>query len=199
MTSSSGLTERTERRQWITMSEHMAALARLVDDGYTDKVTHCHNWQYLLEILEPQIEASCKYGFPLSLVLAEIAHFRQIRFTFGDSLSNKILEETARVIKSRVRSTDLLVRSGDDSFGLLLLHANRLGSEIVCRRLKELISRHAFTGRGSDTMITMTFGAAEQLAGNSSDGKDLLASAAKALEKANHVGPGAIVVSGINL
>lgn len=199
MTSSPGSTRRTERRAWTTQAEHLAVLSRNIDDGYTDKVTHCHNRQYLMEILGPQIEASRKYGFPLSFVLFELSHFRQIRFSFGDPRADKILEELAKLVKTRVRSSDLLVRFDDEKFGLLLLHANRRGSEIVAGRLRELISKHAFAGPTSDAMLSANFGAAEQVADYDENGEDLVANAQKALDSANSKGSGAIVVCGINL
>jgi two-component system cell cycle response regulator len=181
------------------MIEHQIILSRLLDDGYTDKTTGCHTRQYLLEVLEPQIEASRMFNFPLSVALIEIAHFRQIRFTFGDKIADKILAETAKTIKSRVRSSDLLVRFGSESFALLLLHANRLGAEIVCKRVRDLIAHHPFDGRDSSLVLAANFGAADQLPEFDCAGKELLSRAELALEKASRSGGGAIIVNGINL
>jgi diguanylate cyclase (GGDEF)-like protein len=199
MTSSFGSTERKERRAWPSHQEHFIILSRLLDDGYSDKVTGLRNKQYLSEVVEPQIEASRKFDFPLSLVALEIAHFHQIRFTFGDKSSDRILAETARLIKSRVRASDLVVRTGDFSFAILLLHANKLGAEIVCRRLRDLLGRHPFPGGGSDTMLTVNFGAAEQENEFDQTGNDLMARAGQALAKASKLGTGEIVIAGINL
>ncbi len=181
------------------MIEHQIILSRLLDDGYTDKATGCHTKQYLLEVLEPQIEASRMFNFPLSVVLIEVSHFRQIRFTFGDKTADKILAETAKAVKGRVRSSDLLVRYGSETFGLLLLHANRLGAEIVCRRLRDLIARHPFAGHDSNLVLAANFGAAEQLREFDLSGSDVLARAELALTKANSGQDGSIIVNGINL
>lgn len=186
----------TERRASTVLPEHVALLAYHADDGYTDKVTHCHNRLYLVEVLGPQIEASRCFDFPLSLVLAEIKHFRQIRYIFGHNLSDQFLEETAALIRSKVRSTDLLVRYGNETFGLLLLHANRHGAEIVCRRLKALISRHSFKGRTGETILKINFGGAELMPEHDASGKDLLAEAVRALDQANTTGEGAIEITG---
>lgn len=193
----SNLTERTERRAWPAIPEHMIALARLIDDGYTDKITGCHNKSYFLEVIGPQLEASRKFGFPASLVLLEIAHFRQIRYTFGSKIADQILAETAKVIRAKVRSTDLLVRWSDETFGLLLLHANRLGAEVVCRRLRDAVCRHAFPGKASDTMLSVHLGASAQELAFDSAGNDLISAAERALKEAARGNANNLVVHGI--
>ncbi len=199
MSSSSSWTEHTDRRAWAEQPEHVVLLPGLTDTRYRDKTTNCHTKQYLLDVLGPQIGASRQHNFPLSLVLAEMAHLRQIRFTYGSSMVDKILEETATLLRANIRSTDLLIRYANEIYGLLLLHANRHGTELVCRRLRSAISKHIFCGKGSDTILTVNFGAAEQTGLYDLEGKELLTEASKALAAANQIGHSAIVIAGINL
>ncbi|GEM_PF-3455474 len=196
MSTPSGLTGQAERRRWAPAADHQARPAWLADDGYTDQVTGCHNRRYLLEVLEPQMAISSRYGFPLAVVLAEVAGFRSFRFRLGDAAADHLLAEMAGILRSAVRASDLVVRYGEASFALLLLHADRYGAGVVCRRLMHAIDSHAFTVRESDLILVVNMGAADFQPPGSGTARELMAAAEAALEAANHAGHGAIVVSG---
>src|SRR5262249_37819520 len=96
MTASTNAPEQGERRAyWIEAAHALHLEGRLPDDAYVDRITGCHSKHYLLEILEPQIAVAQQCGFPLSLVLVEIARMHQIRYTYGNLATNGMLKDFA--------------------------------------------------------------------------------------------------------
>jgi len=195
MTASTGVPVGKERRAYAAQPAHYVSLDKevLVSNEYTDQTTHCHNRRYLQEILESQIAVSRQYKFPLTLVLAEIAHLRQIQFTYGQLTAETILRELARIIRFSVRTTDLPVRYNEDTFAILLLHSNQAGGKVVSERLKAAIAGHNFSGEGGNLMVMLNFGISDQLSYYDQRGHDLIAAAGKALAQAKADGEGSIV------
>jgi diguanylate cyclase (GGDEF)-like protein len=189
-----GTKEHGERRAyWIETGHAVHLEGRLPADQYTDRSTGCRNRHYLLETLEPQIAVAQQYGFPLSLALAEIAHFRQIRFTFGESAADGILSELSEIVSSTVRGTDLVVRYADETFAVLFLHSTQFGASRACDRMRMKISHHTFHSVKSDLVVVVNFGIAEQSADFDPHGRTLLSAAEGALRHAGAVGDYAIV------
>lgn len=185
-----------ERRfYWIEPGHAVDLQERLPGDQYTDSLTGCRNRHYLLEILEPQISVAQQYGFPLSLVLAEIAHYRQIRFTLGDPAGAGILKDLAQIARNTVRAQDLLVRYAEDTLAVLCLHSTQFGASRACDRLRRNISQQAFPSVKSDLVVVVNFGIAEQSAHFDSRGRTLIRTAEEALRQAKALGDYAIVRS----
>ena len=194
MSASTDTPEQGERRAyWIEAGHALHLQGRLPDDTYTDRVTGCHSKHYLLEILEPQIAVAQQCGFPLSLVLVEIAHMHQIRFTYGDSVTNGILKDFADMIRKTVRSTDMIIRYADDTFAIVCLHATQFGGSRACDRLRRNISHHNFPSVRGDLVVVANFGVSEQAAECDPHGRALLISAEASLRQANSIGDYAIV------
>ncbi len=194
MAASTETAEHGERRGYWNVPAHALHLeGRLPADEYVDRITGCHNKHYLLEILEPQIAVAQQYGFPLSLILAEIARIHQMRFTVGDSATNGVLRDVAEIIRGTVRSTDLVARWSDETFAVLCLHATQFGAARACERLRRNISHHTFPSVKGDLLVMVNFGAAEQAAECDPHGRALLISAEESLRHASSIGDYAVV------
>jgi diguanylate cyclase (GGDEF)-like protein len=194
MSASSNTPEQGERRgYWIEAGHALHLEGRLPEDEYLDRVTGCHNKHYLLEILEPQIAVAQQCGFPLSLVLVEIAQMHRIRYTSGNLATNGMLKGFADIIRKTVRSTDLIVRYADDIFAIVCLHATQFGASRACDRMRLNISHHAFPSEKGDQIVVANFGVAEQGGECDPHGRTLILSAEESLHQANLIGDYAIV------
>lgn len=194
MSSATQETRQGDRRAFITDAAHSIPYeSRSQAQTYIDATSGCYNRHYLLEILEPQIAVSQQYSFPLSLVLAELAHFRKVRYTFGDRVADGTIREVAGLLRGAIRATDLLVAFSEDTFAILFLHATQFGAARACERLRSAIGRHVFPGGKSDLIVTVNFGIAEQSAEFDPHGRALIRAAEAALRRAAAEGEGAIV------
>jgi diguanylate cyclase (GGDEF)-like protein len=155
-------------------------LARDLDHkASTDPLTGLANRLKFDEILNREIMRSWRFKTPLSLILYDIDHFKQVNDSYGHQTGDSLLIQLSRFVGNRVRATDLLARWGGEEFAILAAHAEGATAARFAEILKDSIATIAFDKAGS---VTCSFGVA-QLA----DGEDALsfvARADKALYKA---------------
>ena len=82
----------------------------------TDPLTELFNRRYFESIIEAKVAASVRYGTPNSLLLIDVDHFKNINDTYGHSAGDLVLQEIARRLKARMRTSDILCRVGGEEF-----------------------------------------------------------------------------------
>lgn len=102
------------------LSEHKALEARLSELATMDGLTGVYNRQYLEKKLEEEIAKARRYGDPLSMILLDIDQFKEVNDQFGHLVGDQVLKKTAEIIKSCLRTTDIVARFGGDEFVVIL-------------------------------------------------------------------------------
>jgi diguanylate cyclase len=83
---------------------------------------------------------------PLTLLLADIDHFKGFNDSWGHQTGDQVLRLVAEVMNSNIRGADTLARYGGEEFAVLLpgaslknaaMLAERIRSAVECRRLKK--------------------------------------------------------------
>ncbi|MBF0422187.1 MAG: GGDEF domain-containing response regulator [Magnetococcales bacterium] len=107
---------------------------------------------FSLEIAKLQRKAS-----PLSVILFDIDHFKQVNDTFGHHAGDEVLRETADLLKKYRRKSDMFVRFGGEEFLLLLPGALEGKAMEIASRLRGALVEHRFPEVGR---VTASFGVA---------------------------------------
>ncbi|HEX6655455.1 MAG TPA: EAL domain-containing protein, partial [Candidatus Limnocylindria bacterium] len=110
---------------------YQAALA----DALTDPLTGLGNHRAFQEELDRQVEASQRYGVPVSLVIIDLDEFKAINDGKGHAFGDRALAHFGRVMLAGIRRVDRAFRIGGDEFALLLPHTDAEAAKIVIRRL----------------------------------------------------------------
>ena len=61
-----------------------------------------------------------RYKFPLTLLMADLDHFKKVNDTMGHLAGDYVLRETAELLKKSLRKSDVAVRYGGEEFAVLL-------------------------------------------------------------------------------
>jgi len=85
----------------------------------TDEFTGAYNRRFLDDFLPEYFEAARKKSKPLSLVMADLDHFRDINESFGHETGDRIILEVVSIFRKHLRETDIIARYGGDEFTLL--------------------------------------------------------------------------------
>ena len=121
---------------------------------------------------------------PLTLVMADLDHFKQVNDQYGHLVGDEILRSASATFRRALGEHGLLGRIGGEEFAACLpdhgTGAARLHLEELRRRLKESL------GERLDRPVTMSFGLAEQMPGESLE--SLRSRADQALYKAKNAG-----------
>lgn len=109
-----------------------------------DPLTGVLNRAGFLEKLRLELARSVRTGHPLSLVMIDFDHFKQLNDTQGHSAGDEALVRTVDAWRAAVRAGDVIGRTGGDEFAILLDKTDAHGAQQIMRRLRDA-SPHAWS------------------------------------------------------
>ena len=102
------------------LSEHKALEAKLSELATMDGLTGVYNRQFLEKRLQEEIAKARRYRDHLSMILLDIDQFKEVNDRYGHLVGDQVLKKTAEIIKSCLRTTDVVARFGGDEFVVIL-------------------------------------------------------------------------------
>ncbi|MEO1537838.1 MAG: EAL domain-containing protein [Pseudomonadota bacterium] len=134
------LRQQRELRSYADRLER--ANREISEQALQDELTGLGNRRYLNKCLEELIEARRATGLEIAVLHIDLDRFKQINDTMGHAVGDYVLERVAEILKTRVRSRDMVARIGGDEFIVLMLCAeNSDGPEKLADRLIEEICK----------------------------------------------------------
>lgn len=91
---------------------------------YNDVLTGISNRHLFVEQLEDRVARCRRYGDNCAVLFLDIDKLQAINDEHGDAAGDALLVRFAEILKTHVRTTDVVARIGDDAFGLLLDNLN---------------------------------------------------------------------------
>lgn len=159
-----------------------------------DPLTGLYNRRIGMEWLQQGLARSLRSHRPLSLMMIDIDHFKQVNDNYGHLNGDRVLVELAALIKASVRQYDFAVRYGGEEFLIVLEDCALETAQLLAERLRQMAEAHRIV-IDSETTITFTLsiGVAE-LAGEAMD--QLIGRADNALYQAKRTGRNRVVLAG---
>lgn len=125
----------------------------------TDSLTGCYNKGYLNERLPKEIKYALRYEHPLSLIICDIDHFKEVNDTFGHQAGDEVLKQFTHCIQKSFREKiDWLARYGGEEFILVLPETDVNGAGVLAERLREKITQLKTTIDNKNIAISASFG-----------------------------------------
>ncbi|MFC4069771.1 GGDEF domain-containing protein [Actinoplanes subglobosus] len=120
---------------------HSAVLAslrrRLADSSRTDPLTGCLNRRGFDERMAAELADAERAGTPVTLVLLDLDHFKEVNDTHGHRAGDELLAWTGQELRADLRAHDAVGRQGGDEFAMLLPGTDVEAAEVVVERLRE--------------------------------------------------------------
>lgn len=133
-------------------------------------------------------------GVPVSVIVADIDHFKAVNDTFGHQIGDNAIAAFGRVITQQVRAGDGAGRVGGEEFCVVAWNCDERAAESMADRIRIALSRIKVEGMPEDMRLSASFGVAEQHGGEGY-GK-LFARADAALYGAKKAGRNCVKVDG---
>jgi diguanylate cyclase (GGDEF)-like protein len=115
--------------------------ARLRRLAMTDDLTLAYNQRYMSPRVNEEIERARRSGQPLSVLLVDLDHFKNVNDVHGHDAGDTVLRLFADRVRSIVRRVDVFIRRGGEEFLLLMpataLEQARNTAERIRRNLSE--------------------------------------------------------------
>ena len=125
----------------------------------TDALTGSYNRRYLMEQLPRELERCRRYAYPLSVLMCDIDHFKQINDERGHTAGDDVLQQfTARAQKSIRSNSDWVARYGGEEFIIVLPETPFEGAMAVAEKIRNVIAATPFSTRMGDAAVTASFG-----------------------------------------
>ena len=148
--------------EFIAMSISNAVLYEQANKlAVTDGLTGISNRQSVEKSLQIEFERSKRYNSPLSLILLDVDHFKDVNDTYGHQKGDEILIAFAALLKKACRTNDIAARYGGEEFLMILPQSNAQGAFKIAERVREEMMKISFTGNESNFAVTVSCGVAE--------------------------------------
>ncbi len=126
-----------------------------------DPLTGLHNRRAFLELAQPYWSSANRGGHPLSLIMMDIDHFKQINDRYGHSAGDSVLNEVSLILSQNSRGSDIIARWGGEEFILLLTDTDLNSAAAYAERLRQAITTVYVPTKQDMVKVTASFGVAE--------------------------------------
>ncbi|WP_394885814.1 GGDEF domain-containing protein (plasmid) [Mesorhizobium sp. AaZ16] len=128
----------------------------------TDSLTECLDGVAFSTLVEAFRGSSGTRGERRNgaLLVIETDYFKSINMRFGRKWGDEALRLVAEVIRSSIRTGDVVGRVGGKEFGVFLPGASRKNAQDVAERIRSAVSNAVFEPGGERCPLTITCGAA---------------------------------------
>jgi diguanylate cyclase (GGDEF)-like protein len=128
-----------------------------------DELTRCASRRFFENQFPREVERAHRLGRPLSLVMADIDHFKAVNDTHGHQVGDEVLREFADRLSLDLRQReDWVARTGGEEFAVVLPETNEAEAHLVARRLCKQISESPFITTAGALRVTASFGVASR-------------------------------------
>lgn len=153
--------------------------------AHTDALTQIPNRRALFENLRRECILSRRQNAPLSIILMDVDHFKNVNDTYGHDEGDRLLAVVAKCLKQCVRASDIVYRYGGEEFVILLSHTSISGASLLAERIRIRLEAYADDSLLS-LPVTASLGVATYNAHENT--KSLLSRADKAMYSAKMMG-----------
>ena len=126
-------------------------------------LTGVNNRRYLFELAEHEFEVAKRYQQPLSIIMFDLDHFKQINDMYGHSIGDKMLEHVAQVTHAQLRDVDIIGRYGGEEFVIVLPVTNAQKASLLAQRILESVSAIRLHTDHGPAAVTLSIGIAETI------------------------------------
>ena len=125
-----------------------------------DALTGLYNRRYMETHMAGHVKAAAEKKLPLSILILDIDHFKNVNDTYGHDGGDEILKEFAKRIEDNVRRIDLPCRMGGEEFVVIMPETDQALALSVAERIREVVAMKPFhiADQGRDAEITTSIG-----------------------------------------
>ncbi|MBI2380884.1 MAG: GGDEF domain-containing protein [Gammaproteobacteria bacterium] len=133
---------------------YQRALASALKDG----LTGLGNRTAFDQALDREFQLARRHHRPLSLLVVDIDHFKQINDRLGHSAGDTVLRTVAQRLGDIARRTDMVFRYGGEEFVFLLSNTDQDGAKLLAERLRGAVEECPCECQNESVHITVSVG-----------------------------------------
>jgi diguanylate cyclase (GGDEF)-like protein len=134
---------------------------RLERESQEDPLTGVANRRCFMQRLASELEVALAVGQPLSIAIADLDHFKVVNDELGHPVGDQALRQTAALMRSCCRHSDLVARIGGEEFALILPGMTRADATVFCETLRATVAAHEWREVHAELAVTISIGLAQ--------------------------------------
>jgi two-component system, cell cycle response regulator len=180
----------------LILADHLdeAFQQHLYDSSLRDGLTLAFNRRYFIDRLEGELRFARRHGEPLSILLLDLDHFKQVNDKHGHLAGDHVLRCFADVMRKSVRNEDVFARYGGEEFAIISRATPKPKAAILGERLRKATAGMVAELDKTKITVTTSIGIASLPECDMERGVDLIAAADRALYAAKHRGRNCVVM-----
>lgn len=145
------------------ITERKRAEDELKSQAMTDALTGIANRRRIDTHLEAEISRVARHHLPLSVMILDVDHFKQVNDDFGHQVGDEVLVALTRLISEHIRAEDIFARWGGEEFVILSPGIDGENTRLMAEKLRRAVENHTFPMLSG---LTCSFGLAAYQAGD---------------------------------
>jgi diguanylate cyclase (GGDEF)-like protein len=193
------LTQGTQSDEgWVVsfrdVSSHQKLFEEVQEMAHKDPLTALNNRRFFFEKSEHIWEVAYRHLRPISLLMMDLDHFKDVNDSGGHGAGDQVLKEAAQVIKGCLRTSDVLARFGGEEFVALLPETHPAEAVKVADKIRQAIAQLSVNYLDVNYAVTLSLGVTSFPSQEVEDLDALISLADKALYRAKNEGRNRVVL-----
>jgi diguanylate cyclase (GGDEF)-like protein/putative nucleotidyltransferase with HDIG domain len=168
---------------------------QMCDVASRDSLTGLPNRRAFMQTLTREAAVATRTGWPLSLMMIDLDHFKKLNDTYGHQAGDFVLQRASRRMASQLRRTDEVARYGGEEFVVILPNTRLDQAREVAEQLCSALRCDPLTFEGQSISVTASIGVSEVQECHVDDATELIRLADEALYAAKSQGRDRVVVA----
>jgi diguanylate cyclase (GGDEF)-like protein len=146
-----------------------------------DALTGLYNRWYVMEKIDSEMNRALRHGAPMSLLMLDLDHFKNVNDSFGHSVGDQVLKNVGQVLRESCRVYDVPGRYGGEEFCIVLPDTRVGNTTAVAERIRNRLASTQIPIGNTSVTVTASIG----VAGMDSVSEEGVVSAAALLDRAD--------------
>jgi two-component system, cell cycle response regulator len=152
-----------ELRFGFTDEAEEGALRRLYESSVLDALTGAYNRKHFEERLAAEVAYAKRHATPLSLLLFDLDHFKQVNDTYGHLGGDHVLRTIGALVKKTLRAEDVFARYGGEEFAVIARGIDVAKAYLFAERIRITVETARIEFSGLLVPVTVSLGVASLL------------------------------------
>jgi diguanylate cyclase (GGDEF)-like protein len=125
-----------------------------------DSLTGLFNHTTTKEHLEIELARARRHQSPLAFAIIDLDHFKLVNDSYGHATGDRVLKSLARLLRERLRRTDIIGRYGGEEFAVVLSDTDGAAAAIVLDQIRAGLTQIRQQADGESFSVTFSCGIA---------------------------------------